>query len=113
MPADFYPPGFHVDHIVARQHGGATDLGNLALACLHCNRHKGPNLTGIDPLTGSITPLFNPRRDVWSQHFQWREAELLGRTATGRCTIAVLAINAPDFQAVREWLKKENRFPLG
>ncbi len=113
MPFDLYPPGFHVDHIIPRQHGGVTDLENLALACMHCNRHKGPNLTGIDPLTGSITALFNPRRDAWADHFEWREAELVGRTAIGRCTIVVLAINAPDFRTVREWLIIENRFPIG
>lgn len=53
MPADSYPLGFHVDHIIPRQHGGLTQLDNLALACLHCNRHKGPNLAGLDPLDGA------------------------------------------------------------
>ncbi len=50
MPQAFYPTStFPIDHVIARQHGGRTRLGNLALACLHCNAHKGPNLTGIDP----------------------------------------------------------------
>ena len=30
------------DHIVPRQHGGETHENNLALACLCCNRYKGP-----------------------------------------------------------------------
>src|ERR1039457_110363 len=42
----------HVEHIVAKQHGGSEDPDNLALACHRCNLHKGPNLTGIDPRTG-------------------------------------------------------------
>jgi hypothetical protein len=109
MPADSYPLGFHLDHIIPRQHGGLTQLDNLALACLHCNRHKGPNLAGLDPLNGSMVSLFNPRRDLWSEHFEWHDTELAGKTAIGRCTIRVLAINAPDFRAVREWLKKEDR----
>ncbi len=29
MPADLYPTGFHIDHIIPRQHGGATDFHNL------------------------------------------------------------------------------------
>ena len=40
---------FHVEHIVAKQHGGGDYPSNLALACHHCNQHKGPNLSGIDP----------------------------------------------------------------
>ncbi|WP_197455027.1 HNH endonuclease [Stieleria varia] len=47
----------HVEHIVPRKHGGTNDLDNLALACIDCNLHKGPNLTGIDPETGEITVL--------------------------------------------------------
>ena len=56
------------DHIVATQHGGQTALDNLAYTCFRCNRFKGPNLTSLDPDTGAITPLFNPRLDHWRQH---------------------------------------------
>jgi 5-methylcytosine-specific restriction endonuclease McrA len=52
----------HVEHIVPKAHGGSDDPGNLALACVDCNLHKGPNLTGIDPATGEVTALFHPRR---------------------------------------------------
>ena len=51
---------FHVDHIKAKQHEGSDDPTNLALACGHCNRRKGTNLSGIDPETGEIVPLFQP-----------------------------------------------------
>jgi 5-methylcytosine-specific restriction endonuclease McrA len=40
-----------IDHIIARQHGSRTELDNLALACVHCNRFKGPNVAGLDPDT--------------------------------------------------------------
>lgn len=40
---------FHIEHVVARQHDGSDSPANLALACDRCNRHKGPNLSGIDP----------------------------------------------------------------
>jgi hypothetical protein len=53
-----------VDHVVAEQHGGPTSIDNLALACILCNRRKGTNLASIDPQTGEITRLFNPRSDV-------------------------------------------------
>jgi hypothetical protein len=112
LPAAAYPLPFHVDHIVAQQHGGPTSLENLALACLHCNRHKGPNIAGRDPLTGEIVRLFHPRQDPWTKHFAWTGAELAARTVMGRVTIQVLAINDPDFLAVREALVAEQAFPL-
>jgi 5-methylcytosine-specific restriction endonuclease McrA len=63
MPQAYYPTvPFPIDHIIARQHGGPTTLGNLALSCFHDNSHKGPNITGIDRVTRKITKLFNPRR---------------------------------------------------
>src|SRR3954447_24048084 len=74
---------FWIDHIIASQHVGKTASENLALACPFCNRHKGPNLTGIDPATGSYVRLFNPRRDQWSAHFQLNGAEVVGRTDMG------------------------------
>ncbi|HEX7362262.1 MAG TPA: HNH endonuclease signature motif containing protein [Bryobacteraceae bacterium] len=110
LPAGFYPLTFHLDHVIPRQHGGATELENLALACLHCNRHKGPNLAGLDPSDGKLVQLFDPRRDLWRDHFEWRGTDLLGRTAIGRATVRVLAINASDFRAVREALHREGRF---
>ncbi|MBI1901798.1 MAG: HNH endonuclease [Planctomycetia bacterium] len=50
MPQVFYRSPIQVDHIIARKHGGPTVAANLAVACLHCNLHKGPNLSGIDRL---------------------------------------------------------------
>ena len=110
LPAIAYPLPFHIDHIVARQHGGTSDINNLALACLHCNRHKGPNIAGKDPLTGQTIRLYDPRQDSWDDHFRWRGAELSGLTPVGRVTIRVLAVNAEDFAAVRESLMVEGIF---
>lgn len=87
---------FHVDHIIARQHGGADAPDNLALACHHCNRHKGPNLTGIDPNSNKIVRLFNPRQDVWNEHFALQGLFMVGLTSVGRATVRVLAMNALD-----------------
>jgi hypothetical protein len=52
----------HIEHIVARQHGGSDDPYNLALACHRSNLHKGPNLTGIAPRTQQVVPLFQARQ---------------------------------------------------
>jgi hypothetical protein len=84
---------FEIDHVIATIHGGKTTSGNLALSCFLCNRHKGPNLTGIDPHARKVTRLFNPRRHSWHRHFEWNGPSLVGRTAIGRTTIRVLQIN--------------------
>ncbi len=84
---------FHVEHIIARQHGGSDEPGNLCIACERCNFHKGPNLTSIDPETGKIERLFDPRHQVWADHFELRGALILGKTPTGRATAAVLSMN--------------------
>jgi len=87
---------FHVEHIVARQHGGGDDPGNLCLACPDCNRHKGPNLASIDPQTRELTPLFDPRKYSWDQHFVLQEARIVGLTPTGRATVRLLNMNEED-----------------
>ena len=112
MPQSCYPTvPFPIDHIIARQHGGETKSDNLALSCLHDNTRNGPNIAGIDPMTRRISRLFNPRRDKWERHFAWEGALLIGKTAVGRTTIAVLVMNHPDAVAVRQSLIEEGRFP--
>lgn len=86
---------FHVEHVIARQHGGDDDAENLALACHHCNLHKGPNLTGIDPDTGAIERLFHPRKERWSEHFELRDILVVGLTPTGRTTARLLQMSSP------------------
>jgi hypothetical protein len=96
--------GFHIEHIVARKHGGSDDLENLALACQFCNLHKGPNLSGIDPSSGTIVELFHPRQDTWHNHFSVKNFQIVGATARGRASIRVLAMNDPERIRLREIL---------
>jgi hypothetical protein len=87
---------FQVEHIIAKQHDGNDEPDNLALSCPHCNLHKGPNLAGIDPDTGVIAPLFNPRRQSWAEHFSYLAAVIVGTTPMGRATVHVLNLNMND-----------------
>jgi hypothetical protein len=102
---------FHFDHIIARQHGGKTALENLALSCCYCNRFKGTNLASIDPLTGKITALFNPRIDQWGEHFSWEGPILVALTSTGRATAEALNINRLDAIRSRNQLIQEGILP--
>lgn len=86
---------FHIEHIVAKQHGGKDGRPNRCLACDRCNLTKGPNLTSIDPVTMEIVPLFHPRRDTWSDHFRMAGTEIAGKTPCGRATVGLLQMNTP------------------
>jgi hypothetical protein len=112
LPATAHPTPFEIEHIIARQHGGTTIFANLAYSCLHCNRHKGPNVSGF-LRRGSrrlLVPLFNPRRHKWERHFRWQGPYLMSRTSIGRVTIDVLAINDPLRVAVRHALIEDGLF---
>ena len=64
------------DHLIALNHGGETSSANLALACFECNRFKGTNIASLDPVTGELVALFNPRTQKWAEHLQLMEAGL-------------------------------------
>lgn len=112
LPAAVHPTPFEIEHIIARQHGGATELPNLALSCLRCNRRKGTNIAGLARVGSRsvLVPLFHPRRHKWSRHFRWKGPYLIGRTTVGRVTVELLAINDPLRVAVREALMQEGLF---
>ncbi len=110
MPTALDPLPFQVDHIIARQHGGETVIENLAWSCLHDNKHKGPNIAGIDPVTGDLVPLFHPRRQRWERQFVWNGAVLVGKTRIARATIRVLSLNDPGALAFRAELMDEGLF---
>ncbi len=100
---------FHVEHVLARQHGGTDDIECLALACDRCNAYKGPNLTGIDPDTGKVVPLFHPRQDAWADHFAVRGGRVVGLSPAGRATVRLLNMNAPRrVELRREWSRDRN-----
>jgi hypothetical protein len=93
LPLRFAEAPHELDHLIASKQGGQTISENLALACLNCNRFKGSNLSGIDPLDGSLAALFNPRTQDWNEHFELDGAHSGGLTPSGRATVAVLRFN--------------------
>lgn len=101
---------FEIDHIIARKHGGRTTAGNLAVSRIYCNAYKGPNISGLDPATGKLTPLYRPRRHKWSAHFRYQGGVMHGRSSIGRTTIRVLEINLPNLVALHEELMEDGSF---
>jgi 5-methylcytosine-specific restriction endonuclease McrA len=105
------PFDHQVDHVIPRKHGGRTGADNLALACIEDNRRKGSDLSAIDPDSGAVVSLFDPRRQTWTEHFALRGVWIEGRTATGRATVALLQLNAPLRLLARETLAAVGRYP--
>jgi hypothetical protein len=101
---------FHIEHIIARQHGGTDDPENLCLACTRCNAAKGPNLSGRDPATGAVERLFDPRRQEWAEHFGLRGPVVVGLTAVGRATVEVLDMNERRRVQLRAELQARGEF---
>ena len=111
MPREFDEITFEIDHVTPRKHGGPTAAENLALACFFRNNRKGPNLSGIDPESGEVVELFNPRWQRWERHFRWVGARLVGRTKSGRATVVVLEMYLPSRVELREVLGDAGLFP--
>ncbi|MBL7184244.1 MAG: HNH endonuclease [Anaerolineae bacterium] len=95
-----------IEHIIPLAKGGSNDESNLWLACPICNRHKSDKTTALDPVTGETWPLFNPRTQVWNEHFRWSEdgLRIVGLTPVGRATVKALHLSDdPDALEVRSY----------
>jgi hypothetical protein len=95
---------FHIEHVIATQHGGTNGPDNLALACAWCNLVKGPNISSVDPVSGKLTRLYHPRKDVWKAHFHRVGPRVEGKTPIGRATVHLLRMNEPDTVDLRRLL---------
>jgi hypothetical protein len=100
-----------VDHIVSRKHGGASVLDNLAFACVICNRNKGSDVASVEPRTGGIVRLFDPRHDRWVDHFRIVGARIEPITDVGSTTVRLLRLNAPERILERRLLQSLGRYP--
>jgi 5-methylcytosine-specific restriction endonuclease McrA len=81
-----------MEHILPRSLGGTDDQENLAASCYRCNEFKGAKTHAIDPDTDQLVELFNPRMQIWTEHFVWENNGTLisGLTKIGRATVIAL-----------------------
>jgi hypothetical protein len=96
VPEGFSADTFEMEHIIPLVHDGTNELDNIAFSCGGCNQFKGAKLEAVDPLTQVTTRLFNPRRDLWQDHFRWVApsfAFVAGISEIGRATVNCLQIN--------------------
>lgn len=105
-PAEFATQAFSIEHILPLCRGGKTCLDNLALACPGCNGHKYAKTEAADPVDGTMVSLYNPRTQVWLEHFRWHAGFTLvaGVTPPGRATVEALHLNRPGIVNMRRVL---------
>ena len=84
--------GCEVDHIISIKHGGSSDLNNLAYACAFCNRAKGSDIGSIST-AGEFTRFFNPRADLWTEHFRKDGAMIRPLSTVGEVTLRIFQFN--------------------
>lgn len=112
LPASAGTVPFHVDHITPIKHDGSNHIDNLCLACYKCNAHKSHDLAGFDPETNILTPLYNPREQVWDDHFMLQfDMRIQGLTPEGRTTVRVLQMNDEDRVENRQILSEIGDYP--
>jgi len=102
---------FHVDHSISEKHSGATKSDNLCLSCPSCNIAKGSDIAGADPKTGQAVFLYHPRTQIWQEHFELNEGEIIGKTPEGRLTVQLLQFNLIERIAERQGLADLGRYP--
>jgi hypothetical protein len=111
MPEAYLLAGCEVDHVISRKHGGLNDSANLAYSCERCNRSKGTDVGSMVGEQKRFVRLFNPRIDLWSQHFRLVGARIDPLTEIGEATVRVLRFNLPDRVLQRRALQQVGRYP--
>ena len=101
----------HIDHIISIKHGGPTIASNLAFACQFCNRNKGSDVGSFMFESQSFVRFFNPRTDVWAEHFFLEDGMIIGKTEIGKATVKILDFNTVDQVIDRKLLMESGRYP--
>lgn len=99
-----------IDHIVSRKHGGSSGIGNLAYACVLCNRYKGTDIASVDS-SGRPVRFFDPRRDIWDEHFKLkRPSHSTLDAGWGEVTARMLRLKAAERVIERQLLQSLGQY---
>jgi HNH endonuclease len=103
--------GCEIDHIVSLKHSGPTEAVNLAYACSFCNRNKGSDIASLSGAEAELVRFFNPRIDLWSEHFRLEGNLIESLTSIGEATARILKFNESERVVERETLIALGRYP--
>jgi len=84
-----------IEHIIPEAAEGSSNEKNLWPACVMCNKIKSDQTHALDPITRRRVRLFNPRKQIWKEHFDWSSdgTAITGKTPCGRATVIALKLN--------------------
>lgn len=102
---------FHVEHIKSIKHGGLSDLLNLAYSCPDCNHFKGSDIGSFSGDDEAIIRFFNPRKDIWHEHFECNDGCIYGKTDIGKTTERIFKFNETDRLIFRRQLTALGLYP--
>jgi HNH endonuclease len=110
----FSPQRFTIDHYDPQSKGGNNDFENLVFSCQGCNGCKSNRTGANDPNTQDFVPFYNPRTQIWDEHFAWSNdfTEIIGLTPIGRVTVIKLKLNRPILVNFRAFLYKTGEHPF-
>lgn len=112
--AEYSFAAYSIEMVVPKSKEGQMETRNLAFVCQGCSNHKYRKTEGFDSVTNETVKFFNPRIDVWKEHFAWNEdtSLLVGLTAKGRATIKELKMNRPTLIELRAILVRLGKHPF-
>lgn len=104
---------FSIDHIIPLSKGGSSTLDNFALACQGCNNFKYNKTEALDPISNKMVTLYNPRQQLWYDHFGWNYdfTIIIGTSPTGRATVEALKLNRESLINLRRILYQLRKHP--
>jgi hypothetical protein len=102
---------FHIEHIRSLKHGGSNHLDNLAYCCPDCNAYKGSDVATFLSEDDSLTRFFNPRKDLWYDHFDIHNGVISGKTGIGKATVQIFKFNEIDRLIFRKELIEIGLYP--
>ena len=102
---------FQVEHIISRKHSGSSEIDNLALSCVFCNRYKGSDIASLIPGRNELVRFYNPRNDRWLDQFHLNGVVIEPVTEVGEATIRILQMNHDDQVLERQILNARGRYP--
>jgi hypothetical protein len=61
----------------------------------------------VDPDSSGVVRLFDPRNDLWEEHFALRGNRIIGLTPAGRATVWLLRMNTEARLKLRRMLLED------
>lgn len=93
-----------IDHIISLKHKGTNAIDSLAYSCWLCNCNKGSDVGSLIHDTRTFTRFYNPRIDIWSEHFQLINYQIEPLSDIGSVTEFIFGFNDSERIAERSIL---------